>query len=228
MAHLNKSVLGKVSGTVGDITFRQRGGKNVISLRPKSFIPGDDAASEERRAKFAFSARLAQAMNGVPVLRTLWEADTPPGISPYNYMIAVNFKLVNADSPTSLTTIIPSMGFPAKATTISIDSNAVAIEMQPLGTAAGVDPNVEKTVQLVAVLHLFKPLNATLDETRCVALISPEQAVVTDAAMIFTIKPGSMESQLIAAYQENKALMAIITLDADKNVVQASNTFQSE
>ncbi|MBK7107142.1 MAG: hypothetical protein IPH62_17860 [Ignavibacteriae bacterium] len=52
MAELNKSVLGKVSGSIGELTFRQRNGKNVICMKPSSFTPGSDANSIARRDRF--------------------------------------------------------------------------------------------------------------------------------------------------------------------------------
>jgi len=227
MAELSKSVLGKVSGTVGDITFRQRRGKNVISVRPKSFMPGDDIPSVERRARFALSAKLAQAINSLAPLRTIWVDETPPDMSPYNYMIGVNFSLVGVNGITNLTTISPSIGFPSEATSIVIATDSVAVVMKPIGTSAGIDATKEPTIRLVSILSLTKPTLPTLDANRFVALMSPEQASVLDTALSFDIVPGSTESQLIANYQEKKALCALITLSPEKNPVRYSNTFQS-
>ena len=42
MAKISKEILGKVRGSLGDITFRQRNGKSYLSTRPSSFMPGKD------------------------------------------------------------------------------------------------------------------------------------------------------------------------------------------
>lgn len=227
MAELNKSVLGKVSGTVGDITFRQRGGKNVIGLRPKSFMPGDDIPSVERRARFALSAKLAQAINSISPLRTLWAGETPPDISPYNYMIGVNFILVGPDSLTDLTTITPSTGFAVEGTSTGIAADSITAVMKPIGTVSEIDTSKETTVKLISIVYFSKPLSSNLDPTRFSALISQEQALVLDRPLSFAITPGCIDAQLMANYQTKTGLMALVTFDADKKPVRYSNTFQS-
>ncbi len=227
MAELNKSVLGKVSGTVGDITFRQRGGKNVIGLRPRSFVPGEDIPSVERRARFALSAKLSQAINSIAPLRTLWVDETPPDMSPYNYMIGVNFSLVGPDSITDLTTITPSTGFAVEATSAGVTADSITAVMKPVGTSSEIDLSKETTVKLVSILYYSRPSSSNLDATRFSALISTEQPLVLDTPLSFAIALGSIDTQLIANYQTKTALMALVTFDADKKPVRYSNTFQS-
>ena len=68
MAELDKSVIGKLRGRIGDVVFRQRNGKVFVSQRPKSFMPGTDEKSVERRSKFAFCAKLSKAIYSIPEL----------------------------------------------------------------------------------------------------------------------------------------------------------------
>ena len=86
MAQLKKTVLGKVSGAVGDIVFRQRDGLNYIGLRPGSFTPGTNPASVARRARFALAAKASVSVNRIPALKSLWAGVLTNGISPYNYI----------------------------------------------------------------------------------------------------------------------------------------------
>jgi hypothetical protein len=227
MAQLKKSVLGKVSGTVGDITFRQTRGKNVISLRPRSFIPGDDLPSVERRARFALSAKLAQAVNSVPQLRRLWVDETPPDMSPYNYMIGVNFGLVGADHLTNLTTITPSSGFSAESDSISIAPDAVTVSLKPIGTGSGIDTTVEPYVMLASILCLSKPTVSTMESMKFIALTSADQPLVVETALNFTIAVGAVNWQLVSSYEDKVALLALITLNSGKEPVRCSNTIQS-
>ena len=60
MADLRKKVLGTVSGSVGDILFRVRNGKNYLGTKPLSFMPGTDENSIQRRKRFAMATRLAK------------------------------------------------------------------------------------------------------------------------------------------------------------------------
>ncbi len=226
MGELNKSVLGKVRGSVGDITFRQRNGKNYISLRRRTISAPTDAASVERRGRFAVSAKIAQAINATPLLKAIWEKDTPAAMSPYNNMLAVNFAQVTADSVTPFTTIIPSIGFPVNVSAGAIAPEAITVTVDPLGTSAGIDISTETSIQLIAILTLTKPVNSSLESMRAISFISSEQPITPDTALSFTVTPGVVESQLIESYGEKKALMALVTLDAGKDVVHFSNTFQ--
>ena len=63
MARLKKTVLGRLSGAIGDIVFREKNGKNFVGLRASSFIPGSDPGSIDRRAKFTLSTQLASIIN---------------------------------------------------------------------------------------------------------------------------------------------------------------------
>ena len=64
MAQVNKSVIGKLRGSVGDLAFRQRDGKEIVSVRPGTINAPDDDESVNRRLKFKFSAKLAAVLIG--------------------------------------------------------------------------------------------------------------------------------------------------------------------
>ena len=63
MAQLNKNVLGSVKGTLGNITFKQRNGKNFLSLRPESYKASTDPLSLLRKSKFRLAAKIAKTIN---------------------------------------------------------------------------------------------------------------------------------------------------------------------
>ena len=45
MARIKKTILGRISGAVGDVLFRQMHGNNYVGTRPNSFMPGKDENS---------------------------------------------------------------------------------------------------------------------------------------------------------------------------------------
>ena len=94
MARLNKQVLGRVSGAVGDIVFRERNGKNFIGLKPSRFMPGTDEASIARRARFALNAKLASTINNNDELKSIWFNKAPSGLSSHNFILRQNYPLV--------------------------------------------------------------------------------------------------------------------------------------
>lgn len=79
MATLSKQVLGRISGSVGDITFRQKNGTNFVSARPNSFALPTDEDSVKRREKFAFACKLSASIISIASLKAFWEVGISNG-----------------------------------------------------------------------------------------------------------------------------------------------------
>ena len=111
MAELNKTVLGRLSGAVGDVVFRQRNGKNYVGTKPAPFMPGDDPASVARRERFAITGKLAKAINSIAIIKSLWKESTPSGLSPYLYMVQLNYPhIVDGAVSNSAYAVSPLIG----------------------------------------------------------------------------------------------------------------------
>ncbi len=169
MAQLNKSPLGKVQGSLGDMAFRQKkGGTNVIAMRPKKpYTPPQDQASIDRRSRFKFSAKLAQSIISIPELAAVWQPVTPAGMSPFNYIIQKNDMLVNPASVGDLTTITPDIGFEFNCTAQSIPLDltgaiAPSVALAALGTETGIDVSKEPNLKLAYVIAMGNPANNSL------------------------------------------------------------------
>ena len=87
MAEINKQVLGKLTGTLGDIVFRQRNGKNYVSMRPSSYPASDNPAIIAKREKFLLAVQLGSNINSNSYLKEIWRSYTPSGLIPFNYMV---------------------------------------------------------------------------------------------------------------------------------------------
>ena len=108
MAKIRKAVVGKLSGSLGDVVFHERYGKLFIRRRPRSFLPGTDPESTGRRSRFAFSVKLASAVYSLPDLAMLWRRATPKNVSTFNFIVGANTKLAAEGSVTDQITITPS------------------------------------------------------------------------------------------------------------------------
>ena len=106
MATLKKTVLGRLSGALGDIVFREKNGKNFVGLRALSFIPGSDQGSVERRSKFYLSTQLASTINSNSRLRSLWLASIPSGKNVYNHLIKSNYSNLQYNNAGDLVKIV--------------------------------------------------------------------------------------------------------------------------
>ena len=114
MATLSKQVLGRISGSVGDITFRQKNGTNNVSARPNSYTPPDDEGSVQRRSKFAYACTLAANIISIAPLKTLWESKLTNGETAYNKTVGTNYRIVGSDALTDQTFLTPGIGFTFK------------------------------------------------------------------------------------------------------------------
>lgn len=225
MAKLNQKILGKVSGSLGDITFRQRKGKNYIASRPSKFNAPQDKISLDRRSRFALAVKIASIINSIPQLRAAWTPKVPVDSTLYNYLVKTNYKSVDPDSINENTYLTPPYGFGVSLISANITSESIAVEIGPIGTRTGIDLEIEKYIQLFSLLCLSEPSNENFDKTFLVSLISSSQNLTLDTQITVTLPLSSQESEMFIKYNTKKALFGFVTLDAEGNSVHYSNTF---
>ena len=63
MGHLSKQVFGEVTGAVGHVVFKNKAGSNYIAMRAEKQKVCTDPVVLARRAKFALTGKIAQAIN---------------------------------------------------------------------------------------------------------------------------------------------------------------------
>ncbi len=224
MAQLNKTVLGRLSGAVGDVIFRQRNGKNFVGTKPSSFIPGSDPASVARRAKFALAIQLAKTINSVALLKTVWKKTTPAGLTPYNYMIQINYKSIVNNEVGDNATLGPAPEFGVSASSVNLSSTALQVDLDAIGTLSGIDPSLEQSVQMASLLYLNNPASEDLNANAFISKISGIQAISLVNPLSFTFDLSPMDTALYEKYQNHKGLFLLFTLDADSKLVHHSNT----
>lgn len=223
MAKLNKSVLGKVSGALGDITFRQKNGKNYLAMRPASFIPGNDEASVARRAKFKLGIKFSKAVNDTSLLKSIWDSETPPDMNTFNFIFKNNYQYMGTNSIPSSVKITPSYGFMLSGLNASHSSSNIITEFDALSEASGIDSNIELTVKVCTILFLSNPVNDNSEEYTFLKFISAEEPVsFTDPYQIQT-NFSNVESQIYNSYQDYKMFSVLVTLDSEQNPVNYSS-----
>ena len=225
MADLRKKVLGTVSGSVGDILFRVRNGKNYLGTKPLSFMPGTDENSIQRRKRFAMATRLAKPINSIYPLKSLWKQAAPSPLSSFNMIVRTNYNSVQSDAISDTVNVVPDIGFSIRFSSIAIDENHFRISIDAITSGSGINPAVELNFQLAGILHLSNPLDPTQEGHRFLQLLSDEQTVVLNTELNFEIVFQDKLSQLVAMYQDRKVFLTLLTLNVDNQVVNYSNTF---
>lgn len=226
MASLTQSVLGKVSGRVGDLVFRQRDGLNYISVRPRSFIPGTDQASIDRREKFRFAGKLAAVINDLPDLQNVWENHDPSN-TPYQNMVKENYPYVDPAGTAGSFKLVPGTGFGTTTTLLTVSSAEIQAEINPLGTNKGIDLAEEVSAKLISLICLGNPVDIYSPKNQFIKVESEEIPLQLASALVFSMPLMDQDTDLYNAYQSRDAYFVLVTLDADGNVIHFSNTFRN-
>ncbi len=224
MARLKKQVLGKVSGGVGDLVFRNRHENNYIALKPIRFnTPMDDRAMA-RRNKFKSAVKLATAMNSITPLKQVWIKNTTGNNTVYNRMVKSNYySLVNL-LPSQYTALTPAKGFPVTAQNIELNQEQFRIVIDAPGSDAGIDLQIEKTLRMVSVLALSGASDPMYPAITYLPFISTSMNIVLNDVIDVTIAFNAGEKELYNIYSTKQLLAGIITFDVELNTVSHSDT----
>jgi hypothetical protein len=225
MAKLTNQVIGRLSGKVGNIVFRQRNGKNFASSRPSSFYPGFDEASISRRDRFGMACKFSSRVYAQPYLKKIWKNYLPSGKVPYNYITKINYKYAEPGNLTDLAVIVPDSGFDISINSSSLSPPGMQVITSKIGINSGINPSKELFFRLCTIICLTNPRKEYMNHVEFITLTSEKEAVILDSQITFELCFSSKEMGLFNAYNNKKAFSAIITLDADENPVHYSKTF---
>ena len=224
MGEVFKTVLGRISGRVGDVIFRQRAGKAYVSSEPGAYPEITDPVVLARRDKFKRTIGFASAINSIDDLKQLWEPYAPAGLSAYNQMFKTNYPYVGADQIGSQAMITPDLGFAISTTSLDLTETQLSAVLEALGSNTGIDDTVELNIYMAAVVHLSSPIVETDKPDEFLSLISASQIVDLVNPLTFNIALDSIETQLFNAYQTVKIFAALFTTDANGDPVRFSTT----
>lgn len=227
MAKLKKQILGKVSGKLGDIVFRNTKKTNYIAVRPISFNAPMDENSINRRGKFAVSVKLSSVILSIPELKYIWNKQTPAGMTTVNYLVSQNYSRVNSQGLTENVNLTPPMGFSLKEDKILIDSEMVTITINPIGSRSGINPETEKFVKAIIVISLSNPMNTNFNQYALFGLSSEPISLNLTERLHFEIPITNQISELINNYSEKILFVCLITLSESSEPINYSTTIIS-
>lgn len=223
MGILQKSVLGKPSGVVGDILFRYKDGRTIIGTRPVSCMPGMDINSVNRRNRFGITAKFSRAVNSIPSFKSLWDNVTPNNISPYNGIFKASYPFITPSDVTVTAKIVPQLfGFDVTTTSVSIDGTSVNVAIDPIGTNANINTEIEKFIQLGAVIKCTDASMDTLPKIVFVPLKSSNVVLNLANPLSFSITLADQDQELYSLFDTHATYLALVTLDDNGKAVHYS------
>lgn len=168
MARVSGNVIGNFKGKLGNLSARIVDGDTILSARPSSFIVSQTQGSIEARQKFAVTANFANNVLEIPILETIWQAVKLAGMTVFNTVFKKNYDYVDLTQPTDENIITPS-GFALPVTSVTLDSNSLALELGALNTTAVITPE-EANITIAAMVAYFSPINPDDEEFNIIKL----------------------------------------------------------
>jgi len=231
MATIEKQVLGKIRGKVGDVLFRIVNGKAIVTSCPAKKGPSTDPAAIIRNNHFSIAVKLAHAINYLFPLKHFWKNFTISSEtgyrSPLNKIVKENYSHVTDTTVLATASLVPDIGFEVTPTTAAISNTAINVTLAAIGIDKGIDTAVETQVQLAAVAFLKSPVLDTEKPVAFLHKLSDPAPVNLLNPLTFEITLDNVEKQRFDMYTSSKGLFALVTLDANDVPVRYSNTFMS-
>jgi hypothetical protein len=227
MGHLTKQVFGEVTGAVGHVVFKNRAGANYIAMRAEKQKISTDPVVLARRAKFALTGKIAQAINSLPLLKSAWPQTADKKLSRFNEIFQSNYDLIGSVANIGTITVAPVFGFNIINAHLTTFADGVQIQTDALGVNIGVDTGIEKFLVAAGVVLLQGPTIEGYPQT----LVIPFKTIQQNLDLI---NPVSLTAQFMGtelfqydSYTTKRAFACLITLNDNGQLVKASRSTQS-
>ncbi len=231
MAKLNDQHLGTLRGALGPQVFKMLFGEAYVARLPRRTLNEPSAETIERRNRFRLCMKFSKSVYGLIKLRPFWDAFIPEGVTKRIPTIAkiakTSYMSITATDVQDITFLAPDFGFKAVTTSVTIDSSAISVAIDPIGSGEGIDPDIEKFIQLGCVMHLQDPINGTQTAHRFMNFSSANVVLNLANPLSFSISIDSTHQSIYEAYDTHKTFLIFVTLDANGKPVHFSNTFIS-
>ncbi len=226
MARLKGSILGNLSGRLGNLSARTRNGETYLGARPSSFNVSNAPAVVEVRKKFLVSSQLAKVVGKIDDLKKIWDKVKPVGTSVYNTVIQKNFEYSDIQRPTAQNIITPG-GFNLGVTSALIGADTITVDLPALNTQANFTA-ADKDLSISMILIGFDPV----DENDAYYKIMPFNYTETDYDPAQTLEAvvnlDQFSKSELARYNQKVLLVGAVTKDAAANIIKYSATYGNE
>jgi hypothetical protein len=213
MAEVFKSVIGRLTGALGNLVFRNRNDVTRIAMRPRSFLAGNDLAAKNRRARFGLTGKFAVAVNHDLNLKHFWDLATPDNMSAANGIFKANYKHITPDDVTDLAKLTPGINVRVESTSSSMTNALISATVGAIGTDQKIELLKEKKIQMTAIVYCKDPLNEEEDKNHFIFLKSGLVNLNLTSDINFTIPLMSDETQYFDLYSSHKCFFTFVTLD---------------
>ena len=227
MARLKGSVLGELSGKLGNLTARIVNGKTIFAQRPTSFHVNMAPELVAIRNQFAVTVSLAKNLIALSGLYQVWTRVKTAGMSAFNYAVKMNFDSSAADKPTTANILTPNDGFPLNVTTAEVGADTVTAQIEALDTVM-IPTEEERQFTPNIVICYYNPTNPEDAPYAIVPVKALPQLMDTVNPIALNVALNIVQQQTAAKYQNSILYLALTTSDLDGKVIQYSATYAQD
>lgn len=231
---ISPSPLGRISGRIGDVVFRNYSDKTVVSLRPRSFKPSMDMASVINRHKFKVTAALSKAVNDIPYANARWSVSAGSKMSAYNLILKSNYRSVLYKSISSNVKMFPALDFLAQVESVYDGLYSYSVNLDLVNShLSGL--SASHSVRLLYLVYCTSPVDSGDKEFDFISGNSSPLEINGSISMNFNLSFApqsvvssavldSMKSAAYTRYKDHTVFISFVILDTDGNPVKNSQT----
>ncbi len=196
MARVNKKIIGRLSGKVGDVVFRNKNGKTFATIHNGTNKISTSPACVNNRKRFTSANTFSKIINSFPDLNKIWRASSLPGYTGYNKIIKNNLPLFENNYP-NIRNIISPPGFKIKVKDFSFSPSSFSVNFTT-------SKPFNKLFVINIIIFLFEPKNkkyfpSNIYISRTLDLSGIPKSVPSSFSLSFS----SEDSRIISNYSKS-------------------------
>jgi hypothetical protein len=218
MARLVGGLFGSLSGKVGDLVYRNRGGKTVVARTPSK--RGSPRTEHEIKLGkiFGLTGKISRGINAIELLKYFWHPKAARNQSCYNIIFKKNYGRMNFED----------LGFDIMDPSLYPGESNLVIECKALGYSSAFDTKVEKYVIAAGIVILKNPIPENIEEYCVLTFKSKKYLLYPNDYLSLNIEFGGCNRTLFESYSLKKVFANFITLDEEEAPVQHSMAFSNK
>lgn len=214
MATIKKKLFGEVIGRYGDWVGRVRYGKYYIASRPSKYRMSKAPPEVDKRNRFKVNGLFAKAIKENELLYKTWYINRAPATTAYNKICKVNFKRCGTERPAADNLITPPGGFGLEITGAEAFDDRIEVDLVPFEIMEN-----EKRVVFSMIVSFYEPKDK--NSQPFVAKVIKDYRL-DDLKLFFLF--NSVDEQIAKRYNKRTVFLAVVTEDANGNMVRFSDT----
>ncbi len=226
MAIINGSVIGNLSGKLGNLTARTIEGKTILASRPSSFTPSMDPIVVSNRSKFGITSNFVKFILTLGSLNDVWKLVKKNGMSVFNTALQYNFPYTSAKMPTVENVITPS-GFDPPVTSLAVDSIDITASLSPLNEASVITAS-EVNLNVLVLVCFHNPISSDYQYYQIIPVSKSIESFNFNSTYNLNISLNHYQKNIQNKYRKYIIYFALVIKDAAGNVVRYSSTFAKQ